>query len=203
VAIIHIWWNGSLLNRNSAWNIRYPIIKCASMRCQQFVVLCNLLPRHCPDIRAHNGTIDSPYRQKSNILQEQHWFQNNRYGKLENMQKILLAAQYAILVRYYYQTAKARALYESTDGHAGKPADNQPNSDGLGDMHRTVPELTVWLNWEPWPPIWQWFGFDCVPDQKQRSGTVANTTLSRCWLWHVTLRIIRYLVQEWWSLCIL
>ena len=45
--------------------------------------------------------------------------------------KRLLAAEYAILVRYYYQTAKARALYESTDG----PADNPPNSDGLGDLH--------------------------------------------------------------------
>jgi len=29
------------------------------------------------------------------------------------------------------------------DGPAGQPADNPPNSDGLGVYHRTVPELKV------------------------------------------------------------
>ena len=58
----------------------------------------------------------------------------------------LLVAEYVILVRYYYQTDQARALYGSADGPAGLPADNPLNSDGLGDLHRTVRELTVWVN---------------------------------------------------------
>ena len=52
---------------------------------------------------------------------------------------ISFVVEYAILIRYYYETAKTRALYESIDG----PADNVPNSDGLGDFHRNVPKLTV------------------------------------------------------------
>ena len=31
----------------------------------------------------------------------------------------LLAVEYTILIRYYYQTANTRAIYESTDGPAG------------------------------------------------------------------------------------
>ena len=48
-----------------------------------------------------------------------------------------------ISVRYYHQTAKVKALYESTDGSAGEPTDNPPKSDWLGDVHLTVHELTV------------------------------------------------------------
>jgi len=59
--------------------------------------------------------------------------------------KILLAVDYEILIRYYYQTAKTRALYESTDGPVGQPADNPPNSDGSGDFHRMVPKLMFWV----------------------------------------------------------
>jgi len=43
----------------------------------------------------------------------------------------LLDVENAILIRYYYYTAKTKALYESADGPAGQPADNPPNSDGL------------------------------------------------------------------------
>jgi len=57
--------------------------------------------------------------------------------------KRLLDVEQAIVIRYYYQRAKARALYESTDGPAGQSADNRPSSDWLGDIHRTIPELTV------------------------------------------------------------
>jgi len=57
--------------------------------------------------------------------------------------KRLLAAEYVILVRYYYQTTTASELYESTYGPAGRPADNQANPDGLGDVHRTTPQSTV------------------------------------------------------------
>jgi len=47
----------------------------------------------------------------------------------------LLATEYVILVKYYYQTVQARSLYESTDGPAGRPADNPPNAEVLGDLH--------------------------------------------------------------------
>jgi hypothetical protein len=36
-----------------------------------------------------------------------------------------------ILIRYYFQTAKIRALYKSTDEPAGRLADNSPKSDRL------------------------------------------------------------------------
>jgi len=67
--------------------------------------------------------------------------------------KSLLDIENAILIKYYQYTAKTRALYESTDGLAGQPADNRPNSDGLWDVHRTVPYLTVPVDWWPGPPI--------------------------------------------------
>jgi len=53
--------------------------------------------------------------------------------------KILLAVEHAILVSYYYRTAKVKTLYESIDG----PADHPPNVDSLGDFYRTIPELSV------------------------------------------------------------
>jgi hypothetical protein len=49
--------------------------------------------------------------------------------------KILLNVEYMILVSYCYQNAKAKALYESTDGPTGHPTDNPPISDGLGEYH--------------------------------------------------------------------
>jgi hypothetical protein len=55
----------------------------------------------------------------------------------------LLAVEYLILIMYNYPTAKTRTLYISTDGPAGRPADNPPNPDRLGDFHQIVPELTV------------------------------------------------------------
>jgi len=61
------------------------------------------------------------------------------------MQNISLVVENAILIRYYSYTPKARALIESIDGPAGRPADNTPNSDVLGVYHQMVPELTVWV----------------------------------------------------------
>ena len=57
--------------------------------------------------------------------------------------KRLLAVKYLILIMFNYPTAKTRTLYKSTDGPAGRPADNPANPDRLGDLHRTIPELTV------------------------------------------------------------
>ena len=58
-----------------------------------------------------------------------------------------------------------------------RPADNPPNSDGLGVYYGTVPEWAVRVYWWPGPSIWQRFGLDPDPDLKWRSGTVANTNL--------------------------
>jgi len=90
----------------------------------------------------------------------------------------LLVAENAILIRYYKYTANTTALYETIDGPSGRPADNLPNSDGLGVYHGTVPEWEVRVNWWPGPPIWQRFGLDPNPDPKWRSGNVANTSPS-------------------------
>jgi len=88
----------------------------------------------------------------------------------------LLAAECTIFTRNYHQTAKWRALYQSSDGPAGPPADNPPNSDGLGDSHWTVPELTVQVNRQPGPPLWQLFCCDPDLDLKLRSGTISRTS---------------------------
>jgi len=88
----------------------------------------------------------------------------------------LLVAVNAILIRYYWQLANLRALNESIDGPAGRPADNPPNSDGLGGYPGTVPECAVRVYWRPGQPIWQRFCLDPDPDLKWWSGTVANTT---------------------------
>ena len=69
------------------------------------------------------------------------YYRKNTHSKIidiaicKTCKKTLLAAEYVILVRYYYQTAKPRSSYESTNGPTGQPADNLPNSDGLGDLH--------------------------------------------------------------------
>jgi len=61
----------------------------------------------------------------------------NSYSKIINVadcttsKKRLLAAEYLIIIMFNYPTAKTRTLYKSTDGPAGRPADNPPNPDGL------------------------------------------------------------------------
>jgi hypothetical protein len=106
----------------------------------------------------------------------------NTYSKIINVtdcktsKKRSLAVKYLILIMFNYPTAKTRTLYISTDGPAGRPTDNPPNPDGLWDLHRTVPELTVQVCWQPGLPIWQQFGFDPNRHPKWRSGTVANTS---------------------------
>jgi len=88
---------------------------------------------------------------------------------------VSLVVEYAILIRYYYQTPTTRALYEAIDGPAGGPANNPPDSVWLGDFHRHVPKLMVRDCRQPGPPIWQWFGLDPDPDPKWLSSTVAIT----------------------------
>jgi hypothetical protein len=50
----------------------------------------------------------------------------------KTFKKVLLVVETAILIRYYYQTASSRALYEYFDEPTGQPADNPHNEDGLG-----------------------------------------------------------------------
>jgi len=103
---------------------------------------------------------------------------------------ISLVVENAILIRYYSHVAKARALIQSMDGPAGWPADNRPNSDGLGFHHWTVPELTVGVYWKPRPPSSPWFGLDPDPDPKWRSGTIANPTQLYIYYYHDVLQWI-------------
>jgi len=89
--------------------------------------------------------------------------------------KRLLAVNYLILIICNNPTAKTRTLYKSTDGPAGLPTDNPPNSEWLGDIHRTVTEFTVQVYRQPGPPSCEWFGSYPDPDAKWGSGTIANT----------------------------
>jgi len=93
--------------------------------------------------------------------------------------KRLLAVEYLNLTINNYPTAKTRSLYQSTDGPAGRPTDNPPNLDRLGDFLWTVPKFTVRVYWQPGLSICERFGPDPDPDPKWRSGTVANTNHKR------------------------
>jgi len=88
----------------------------------------------------------------------------------------LLAVENLILIIYKYPTAKTQTIYKSTDGPGRRPAENPPSPDGLGEFHRTLPELMVPLYWQPGPAMWQWFVFDLDPHPKWWSRTVGNTT---------------------------
>jgi len=81
-----------------------------------------------------------------------------------------------ILIKYNHQTAKAGALYESTDGPARQPTDNPPNSDWLVNLPQTVPGKTIRVNWQPGSAIWKRFSSHLDLDPWWQSGTVANTT---------------------------
>jgi len=91
----------------------------------------------------------------------------------------LLDVENMILIRYYYGTAKTRVLYESTDGAAGQPADNPPNSVGFWDVHSTRPKLRIRVHWRQGLPILKGVSSNPDPDLKSRSGTVANTTYNK------------------------
>jgi len=67
-------------------------------------------------------------------------------------------------MKYIYQTTKARALYESTDGPPGQPTGNLPYSDGSGDVHREVCEFSVRVYWRPELRIWPQFGSNQDPN---------------------------------------
>jgi hypothetical protein len=45
--------------------------------------------------------------------------------------KRLLVAECMILTRYYHQSAITGVLYDNSDGPAGRPSDNPPNSNRL------------------------------------------------------------------------
>ena len=87
-----------------------------------------------------------------------------------------LDVNWLILIKYHYQTAKARALYKPTNGPAWQPSNYPPNSEGLGDVHWTVAKLTVHVQWQPGPRIWRLFSSDPDPVLMRRSGTIPNTT---------------------------
>jgi len=75
-------------------------------------------------------------------------------AKCTTCKSALLVVEIAILIRYYWQTAYTRAVYESIDGPDGRPTNNLPNSDIIGVYHRTVPKLTVQVYWPLGLLIW-------------------------------------------------
>jgi len=103
----------------NSWS--YTIVKCCIMQ------ICQLIMELLTGFLAKNIT----YQKK------------NTHVKIiditncKTCEKRLLDVEYMILVSYCYQDTKATALYESTDGPAGQPADNPPNSYGLGQYHQS------------------------------------------------------------------
>jgi len=120
------------------------------------------------------------------------WNRKNIDFKIINIEncktckKRWLDVESAILIRYYYQTAKRRALYESTNRPAGWPTDNQPNSVGLAEFHWNASELTVPVCWQPGLSIWIQFSFDPDPYPNWWSRTIADTGFNIYqYLWHI------------------
>jgi len=56
-------------------------------------------------------------------------FKTNDIATCKASKTSLLNVEHARLIKYYYHTSKVGALYESTDGPTGQPADNLPISD--------------------------------------------------------------------------
>jgi len=96
----------------------------------------------------------------------------HKYSKKINVaecktcKKRLLALKYLLLIIYNYSNAKTRTLYKYTDGPTGRPGDNPPNSDGVGDFHQMVPELIVQIYPLTGPPICQQLCSDPDPVRK-------------------------------------
>ena len=85
----------------------------------------------------------------ASIAKNARYITKNTYSKIINVayckacKKWLLAVKYLILIIYTYPTAKTGTVYKSTDRPSGRPADNPANSDRLGLLNRTAPELTT------------------------------------------------------------
>jgi len=141
-----------------------------------------------PETKIHFADVGAPITEQltTSLAKNATGRGQNTYSKIINVadcktsKKRSLAVKYLILIIFNYPTAKTSILYKSTDGPAGRPADNPPNLDKLGDLHRTVSEMTVRGYSQPGPTMWQKFGSDQDPDPKWRSGTVANTMYWHC-----------------------
>jgi hypothetical protein len=57
------------------------------------------------------------------------------------------------LNKHNHHTTKVSKVYEYTDGPTSNPTDNQPVSDGLGDIHQIIPKLSVLVFWQFGTPI--------------------------------------------------
>lgn len=114
-----------------------------------------------------------------------------------------------ILIRYYYQTKKTRALYISMDEPAGRPTAMPPNSVRLRDYSSTVPKLMILGYWQPELKIWLYFGLDQDPEPKWRTRTVAKI-ISACVAFAQSIRVplvvhvsvVQYLLFKFWDVII-
>jgi len=90
---------------------------------------------------------------KSNIYQryntDSKWIDIASCKACKNISSVV---ENAILIWYCKQTPKTRALFEFMDGPFARPADNPPDSEGLGFCHWTVPKLTVRVHPQPVAP---------------------------------------------------
>jgi len=172
--MIHIQSRGSLFISNSAWHIHYTIMKMSVNEVSAIFGLARWVNKALRRWMSAGQNCSLPLKPKNTMYNKK-----NTDSKILNIAhcKIckmwLLAAKYLILVIYNYPTATTSTWYKSTDGPAGRPADNPPHSDGFRDIYQTVPKLTVRENWESRPPICQRFISDPDPDRKWQSGTVA------------------------------
>jgi len=75
-----------------------------------------------------------------------------------------LDVECAILIIHYYQIAERRALYKSTDGPAGRPADNPPPIQTCWQI-----SIETYLNWR----------FGCIDNLERKFGNGLVSTLTR------------------------
>jgi len=115
------------------------------------------------------------------------------------MQKPLIGCYIPNFDNILLSNFKNRSLYESSDGPGGQPAGNLPNSDGLGDLHWTILELTVWVYFQLGLPIWQWFGSDLDQESKTQSVSPEQLlTLLGCCDWaRLQMHLGEMMVRRW------
>jgi len=176
VADIHKYGISCLHCQKQQRHTSCPNLKWVSTGPQRFLVLYIGSSWHCANIWDHNCTMDCLSTIKDRTQKAKHWFHNDRCCNLQSDQKGISGCYFTDFDQVQLSNSQARALYQSTDGPAGQPADYPPNFDWLGDVHYTAPELTVRVHWQPGHRIWSPFGSDPDSELKQRSGTVANTS---------------------------
>jgi len=151
---MYIQSNGCLFNQNQIQDLCYTIMNIGVNWRSHCLVLYIGLWWYCSDFSAHNSTMDCNDTQLSKNPRANPDSKIIAISNCKSSKKWLLDVDSVILIRYYYQTAKPRALYKSTDGPAGQLTDAPSNSAQLRDVHYIIHYMMIRSNWQTGSPGW-------------------------------------------------